>query len=458
MYNKPIVANYIREDDAIGGHDVTIVRKNGSPKMVNVTQPVGVVPESAQWWWETVEQEDGAEHEYLCTQVLLWKRQEAYEKIKQDGIIAESMEIHINAAQTVDGVYTITDFEFLAFCLLGNCQPCFESASLALFSKDQFKAEMSQMLAEASRIAEYKLEGANVKLNEKLKLMQKFGLNLDNIDFELDKYSLEELQVKFEEITGKRIDDEDDKVDTVDPGPVPANEDNTEEPEGETAEMSLLKYSMTAEQFRRELKRALHTKRCEGCGGNRYWLVDYDTEAQVAICEDCEQDWLWVAIPYAVNGDIITADFTKAYRVKAVFQPLETAEEGVSEVANQIEEYIKAAVAEVEQKYAPVVAERDELKKYKDGVEEEKRVEAEEEVFNKFSDLNGNESFEALKKNTAKFSIEELEEKCFAIKGRTATFSHKPSAQKSVVLPVAGMHDDNSNEPYGGIVKKFTKK
>lgn len=47
MYNKPVVANYIREDDAIGGHDAAIVRKDGSPKMVNVTQPVGVVPESA---------------------------------------------------------------------------------------------------------------------------------------------------------------------------------------------------------------------------------------------------------------------------------------------------------------------------------------------------------------------------------------------------------------------------
>lgn len=47
MYNKPVVANYIREDDAIGGHDAQIVKKDGSPRLVNITQPVGVVPESA---------------------------------------------------------------------------------------------------------------------------------------------------------------------------------------------------------------------------------------------------------------------------------------------------------------------------------------------------------------------------------------------------------------------------
>ena len=314
------------------------------------------------------------------------------------------------------------------------------------------------MLAEASRVAEYKLEGVNVKLNEKLKLMQKFGLNLNDIDFELDKYSIEELQTKFEEITGKKVDDEDDKVGTADPTPASASEEGAEEKEDNTVEMALLKYSMTADQFRKELNLAVHKECREGRGECRYWLIDYDVEAQVAICEDCEQGWLWVAIPYTVNGDTITVDFAKAYRVKAVFQPLETADEGVSEVADQIEEYVKAAVAEVEQKYAPIVAERDELKKYKDEAEEEKRAEEEEEVFSKFSELNGNESFEVLKKNTSKFSIEELEEKCFAIKGRTATFSHKPNTQKSVVLPVAGMHDDNSDEPYGGIVKKFTKK
>ena len=317
---------------------------------------------------------------------------------------------------------------------------------------------MKQMLVEASEVAEYKLEGANVKLNEKLKLMQEFGLNLADIDFELDAYNLEELRAKFEDLAKKAVDDEDDKSNTTQEQDV--SDEGTEDDTEDTADMSLQKYSMTAEQFRKELSCAIHAKCIHNRDACRYWLLDYDAEVQIAICEDCECGYLLVAIPYTVSGDAITVEFEKAYRVKAVYEPLEAAAEteNVSEVAERIDEYVKGAVAEVEQKYAPIVAERDELKKFKDGVEEKERADAEEEVFNKFSELSGNETFEALKQKASKFSIEELEEKCFAIKGRTAVFAHKPAAQKAVVLPVAGMRDDNSDEPYGGIVKKFTKK
>ena len=77
MYNCPIVANYMRESDEIGSHDGEFIKdKNGKTKYVNLTQPVGVIPESAQYSWETVD-DNGVIHEYLCADVILWKRQEA---------------------------------------------------------------------------------------------------------------------------------------------------------------------------------------------------------------------------------------------------------------------------------------------------------------------------------------------------------------------------------------------
>lgn len=49
MYNCPVVANYIRESDEIGSHDGEFVKdSNGNTKYVNITQPVGMIPESAQ--------------------------------------------------------------------------------------------------------------------------------------------------------------------------------------------------------------------------------------------------------------------------------------------------------------------------------------------------------------------------------------------------------------------------
>ena len=81
IYNCPIVCRYDRETDEIGSHDMELVESDdGGMRIVNITQPVGVVPESANYWWETIEDDSGP-HEYLCVEVLIWKRQEAYKKI-----------------------------------------------------------------------------------------------------------------------------------------------------------------------------------------------------------------------------------------------------------------------------------------------------------------------------------------------------------------------------------------
>ena len=90
IYNCPVVCNYDRETDTLGGHDMELVRKDdGSTTIVNLTQPVGVVPQTSKVYWESVEEDDGTVNEYLCAEVLIWKRQEAYRKIKEDGITAQ---------------------------------------------------------------------------------------------------------------------------------------------------------------------------------------------------------------------------------------------------------------------------------------------------------------------------------------------------------------------------------
>ena len=148
IYNCPIVCRYDREEDVIGSHDMELVSDgDGGLRIVNITHPVGVIPESAQYWWEEIEDDSGV-HEYLCVDALIWKRQEAYKKIKEDGITDESMEISIKEGEMVDGVYVIHRFEFTAFCLLGTAQPCYESASLEMFSCDDFKKQLADMMQE----------------------------------------------------------------------------------------------------------------------------------------------------------------------------------------------------------------------------------------------------------------------------------------------------------------------
>ena len=64
VYNCPIVCRYDRENDEIGAHDVDLVKDpDGGMRLVNVTQPVGVIPESARYYWREVEEDDGSIHE-----------------------------------------------------------------------------------------------------------------------------------------------------------------------------------------------------------------------------------------------------------------------------------------------------------------------------------------------------------------------------------------------------------
>ena len=51
IYNCPIVCRYDRETDTIGSHDMELVSDaDGNMRIVNITHPVGVVPESASYW------------------------------------------------------------------------------------------------------------------------------------------------------------------------------------------------------------------------------------------------------------------------------------------------------------------------------------------------------------------------------------------------------------------------
>ena len=60
IYNCPIVCRYDRETDTIGAHDMELITgKNGEMYIVNITQPVGVIPESAKYWWEEIQDDSG---------------------------------------------------------------------------------------------------------------------------------------------------------------------------------------------------------------------------------------------------------------------------------------------------------------------------------------------------------------------------------------------------------------
>lgn len=440
IYNCPIVCRYDRETDTIGSHDMELVTdKDGVMRIVNVTHPVGIIPESANFWWEEIEDDSGL-HEYLCVDALLWKRQEAYKKIKEDGITDESMEISVKEGEMIDGVYVIKRFEFTAFCLLGTAQPCYESASLEMFSRDDFKAQLAEMMQEfkesftlaqsSNEVGIYlqnNSEGGDEVLEQKIALMKEFGLTAEQLDFNLEDFSVDELRTKFEEMKN-----------------------------------SALNFAL-AEQFREELINALSVETVETCFGTmtRYWYVDYDNDVSEVYCYDTE-DWKLYGFTYSLNGDNVTINFDEKKRKKFSIVDFDEGEQiaAFAAVFATVTEKFNENNVQWEQKYqtasdtiSSMESELGTLRQFKTDTEDAIAKGERDEVFAQFEDLVGVEAFENLREHCTEYSVEDLEEKCFAIRGRNgaiAKFSYEPKAPK---LPIEKTFVPS--DPYGGVFAEY---
>ena len=465
IYNCPIVCRYDRDSDSIGSHDMELVTDNDeSVRIVNITQPVGVIPESARYWWEEIEDDSGI-HEYLCVDALLWKRQEAYQKIKTDGITDESMEITVKDGEMIDGVYVIKQFEFTAFCLLGSAEPCFESASLEMYSYESFKQRFAEMMndfkemnnATAPSMGGTKdfMEGGNKTLDQKNEILTKFGLTAEQLDFNIETMSADELEAELSKrYSGTNVFDNDASSASK------PNEGDTTNPE-DTDDCN---YSLMGEQFREELINSLSAETVETCFGEmaRYWYVDYDAERLEVYCYDME-DWKLYGFGYSMNGDNVIIDFNSKTRKKFSIVDFDEGDQTAvfEKVFAVISEKYEASDSQWSEKYQEAInqttsvqAELEELRQYKRETETAIETEKREQLLSAFDDLDGNDAFSQIREHASDYSMEELEEKCYAIRGRINSknnFALEQQKMPRIMIEKPGAND----EPYGGIFAKY---
>ena len=462
IYNCPIVCNYDRDTDTLGGHDMEVVcDENGGLHIVNATQPVGVIPESSKVWFEEYEEEDGTVHEYLYAEALLWKRQEAYRKIQKDGIAAHSMEITVKDGKMVDGTYYINDFEFTAFALIG-VEPCFEGSALEMFSKQDFKQQLSEMMQDLKESFKqvntshevdnthpqnYSMEGGEKVLEDKMELIAKYGIDIESLDFSIDDFTVEELTEKFEAMQ--------DASGAGNPEP----EAEPEVPADPVPEED--KFALTGNIIE-ELQRALGEVKIVRDWGEctRYWYVDCDFELNEVYCWD-SSDWLLYGFNYVIDGDSITIDFDSKKRKKYAIVDFDEGEQPspFAPVFADMEQRLHDN-AEWEAKYqsasdtiASMETELGELRQFKTDTEAAIAKGERDEVFAQFEDLVGVEAFETLRENCMEYDIETLEEKCYAIRGRNGGAAKFALENKTPKIKVE--KTDVSNEPYGGIFTKY---
>lgn len=473
IYNCPLVCNYDRETDTLGGHDMEVVRDgDGALRIINSTTPVGCIPESAKTWFEEVEEDDGTVHEYLFAEALLWKRQEAYKKLKEDGVVSQSMEITIKEGKMVDGILHIEDFEFTAFCLI-NVEPCYESASLEMFSCENFKQQLSEMMQDLKEEfnlvntskdvdnkhpQEFSTEGGTEVLDKKMELVAEYGIDIEKLDFSIEDLTEEELKAKFEEM--KNDDSGADPEPNADPKPT-NTDDNNDDDKDPKPNADDQKFALTGEIVD-ELYRVLAEQKIEREWGEctRYQYVDCDFDAKEVYCWDTV-DWLLYGFTYSMDGDAIIIDFESKKRKKYAIVDFDEGNQPspFAEVFAQLEEKLKDS-SEWEAKYnaasstmESMQTELSELRQFKADTDKATADAEREAILSQFEDLAGIEAFELLRDNCSEYDAETLEEKCYAIRGRNggnANFALETGAPKLKVQKT-----DTKEEPYGGLFVEY---
>jgi len=468
MYNCPIVCNYDRDADTLGGHDMSVVRAaDGGLRIVNATTPVGCIPESAKYWWKKCEEEDGTVHEYLFAEALLWKRQEAYRKIRRDGITAQSMEINVRDSKTLNGIVNIYDFEFTAFCLIG-VEPCYEGASLNMSLASDFRQQLSEMMQE------YKESFSMVTPSEEVNNTTHPTNEFPTEGGEKVLHEQNELNAELETEVFEAQDAEETAAEPV--------EENAETfAAAEQTEEDAVAAEPAAEQenfeltgnLMNELLGALESVQmeCEWGTMPRYSYADSDLEEQMVYAWD-GRDWLLYGFSYSLYGDHVVIDFMSKKRMKYVIEPFKENDDPVSELEAEDQESPFAGVfskmtdrlsdaMQWESKYqsasdtiASMETELEDLRQFKADTENKALQSAREAVFARFEDLIGVEAFETLREEAEKYSLEDLEEKCFAIRGRTGTMAKFSREEKAPKLKV-DREVSIKKEPYGGIFAHF---
>lgn len=469
LYNVPIVCNWDPVERTIGGHDIQVFKDaDGNMRVRELTVPCGVITDHTTFSFAVEADENGAEHEYLIADgVVLWKRQDVYEFLVNDcnGTIAHSMEIEVSeGGKNADtGYYDVKSFEFTALCLLGEGHtPCFEGSRLQIYSDMSVKQEIAAMMAELKECYTM-IVPADSAANNKEKAMEGGeGMTEEKIEVVAEETVVEtETTEKFEEAEVAA----DAEVDDVESDAENFEAEETAESDTEAEEATEFELS---NNMRDVLCKAIcEQKFVDRWGDERpaYFMEDFD-EAVFEVYATSHEDWNLYGFKYSMDNDAPVIDWESKTRKKFAIvdfnegdTPAPTSAETVYEEMATALESARAALEDA-RKYSEVADELEALREFKASAESAERTEVVNAVFERFSDLSGNDAFEALRlemaEDNTKYDAEALEEKCYALRGRLGTkakFSIDTQAPKIKVE-----HDsdaDATSKPYGGIVEKY---
>lgn len=489
IYNIPIVGHLFVDDDnetRMGGHDKTIEKgEDGKYRFKTLTVPFGVVPQQDGIHYETVTEKDGKENEYLVGDIILWtgRYPELLEAKYSDGTyFNQSMEILPSDTNKSKGITYINAFQFSALCLLGksddsdkNVEPCFESARVEPYD---FSAEWTKLFGEfKDELAKcYQMQDSEEGGKEALDIetvktiMTEMGYPEDaEIPFELTEDMDEEsIRAKLAEAYSESHNEDDGEVPSENGDPVPADCDEDKLDDDGEPTPTLDGEDVKTDEIDAQLDNV------DDEVGDSKKLFDINPETSEAFNKHLTIVEIYKALEKAfaelsiwdedqyVYYSFIDADDKYAYVHCWMRNSAGESVDAFQKIAYSISDYDSLAVvldmaSAVEVRQVWLTREEEKaleekenefqaLVDYKAARLEDDRKKAYGDVLDKFSDLSANEEFQKLSAIALTIeSVDALEEKCYAIRGKNAVKVKKPLSEIRVPVRFGLDEEENTN-------------
>lgn len=421
--NRPILGYIHQLEDGTWdfySHNMEIVEdehEEDGMRLDYLEIPVGVVPESCN---AHLEYDESKEKTYVQVDAYIFEEySKAADIIREKGVSKVSVELAIEdmSFNAKEGYLNINSFYFMGVTILGRdeegnfVQEGMEGSNITLgsFSKennsvvtDDMQLKMFELLTKLNNALEKfndtndsEKKGGN-EMNKFEELLELYGLTAEEIDFDVEGLSDEELESAFTEKFGDADEYKAQNNSQSDTGS--DGDDGSDDGEGDPAPSGdEEKYTLVYELSHDDIRMGLYGLLNSTVGADSYaWICEVFDDYFIYNKETYNEsgyDSQYYRQSYAVDGNDIAfgAD------------PVEVFPEFVS--ADE-----KAALAALRLEYA-------ELKKFKEEYDASILQAQKDEIFNdeKYSVLGGNENFEQLKKDAINFSVDEISNKCKVI-------------------------------------------
>lgn len=438
--NIPILANVIFDEDGqpqFNGHDMTLEENKMNPdevKLIYKETPIGLVPETCNH-----EIKEFNSKNYVFCDCYVWKGYSNYAEdvINRDKDIKLSMEILVDSYSynAKEKVYNITSYRYTGITFLNkNFGTGMENAlaTTGTFADDSSKEKLIVMMEELKEaLTIYNInnnEEGGSKVNEEIaKLLEKYNLSIEQLSFDVENMSIEEVEDKLKELHSETKD-----------------EDVNSDPE---PEKFIKSFELSHSDIRYSLYKLLSPVEAED---SEWYFIDqvYDDKFEY-------MNWDGTKIyrqVYKKDGDIISFE---GERIELFQERLTSEEKETLDKMRSDFSVLETQLNELQANYNKLEQDVEELSSFKSETLQTQRQEIENEIFSKYDEILDleDEAYKSIKENKDNFSIEQLEEKLAVIFARKQ-ISFSSNKNNNLIKLGGDVGNTGEVSPYGNLFEK----